>query len=311
MHLRLVCLLLLCMQALLCQAQQSHQFTLVNENDNYLLTYTDRYYTNGIMLRYTATASKPVKAVKKITAIELGQQIFTPYSVSPEYRKEMDRPFTGLLYARALRTYATSKGRLLQCGFTAGVVGEKAFGREVQRWHHRTWNLKYPFGWQKQLKTGVGVNLEGRVVQPLLQLGSARFGLRLNGSGQATIGTLFAHAVAGIHLRVGASGGNGTSVACDTRVGPLEEGPHTEWFLFAEPQLTRQWHNATLQGTWHQQAGHYFTTTPQPLVYQQRVGVVFAPRRWTTTIAYTHRSKEATTMRTGEHWGTVAVGYRW
>lgn len=310
MHLRLVWLLL-SMQTLFCRAQQSQQLTLVNENDNYLLTYTDRYYTNGIMVRYTAAARQPGRFVKKLTTLELGQQIFTPYSVSPEYRKDMDRPFTGYLYLKAVRTHVQPSGRLLHWGLTAGVVGEKAFGREVQRWHHRTWHLKYPFGWQQQLHTGVGLNLEGRVVQPLLHLGTARFGVRLNGSGQATIGNLFAQATTGMHLRLGASTPNGASAACDTRVGHRPEKAHTEWFLFVEPQLTRQWYNATLQGAWHQHAHHYFTTTPQPLVCQQRIGFVYAPRRWTATLAYTHKSKEASTMHTSERWGTVAVAYRW
>ncbi|OLY90951.1 hypothetical protein SAMN05444008_11315 [Cnuella takakiae] len=308
---RLACLLALCLQVHLCFAQQGsrHQFVLTNENDNYTLTYTDRYYSNGIFLRYTQAGGFR-EAQKGSITIEAGQKIFTPYTFNTEYRKTLDRPFTGLLYLRALRTQMKGS-RLMQWGMTAGVVGEKAFGKEVQRWHHRTWGLKYPYGWQKQLKTGVGANLEGSMVQPVVHLGSKAFGMRLNSFAQAAAGSLQVQGCSGLQLCVGKTNKVGTSALHDSRVGAASNKALREWFLFYEPQAIAQWYNATLQGTMGQRCKQYFTTRPERMVYQQRLGMVYAPKCWTVLLAYAHKSKEATTMLAKENWGTVSVGYRW
>lgn len=308
MHHRLACLLALFLQVHLCLAQQGprHQFTLTNENDNYTFTYTDRYYTNGILLRYTSAG----KTRKGSLTIEAAQKIYTPYTFNTEYRKTMDRPFTGLLYLRALRTQMLQR-RLVQWGLTAGVIGEKAFGKEVQRWHHHTWHLKYPHGWQNQLKTGVGANLEGSLVQPVLDLGGRGLGLRLNSFVQATAGSLQVQGSSGLQLCVGKSNGVGSSALHDSRVGTAHNRAGNEWFLFYEPQAIAQGYNATLQGTLGQHCRQKFTTKPERMVYQQRMGMVYAPGCWTVLLAYAHRSKEATTMLAKENWGTVSVGYRW
>lgn len=293
------------------QAQQpaTHQFTLVNENDNYAFSYTDRYYTNGIMLRYVA--ARPAASGKRTIGFEVGQQIFTPFTYSLKYRQFMDRPFTGLLYARMQHTRVGSSGRLWQWGVKAGLVGPHALGQQVQRWHHRTWNLRFPYGWEKQLKNGIGVNAEGRLVQPLVSLGSARFGFSADGTGSAELGTLQMQAGGGLLLRLGARGNTRAAAAYDTRVGSEPGDLQREWFFFYEPLLNAQWYNATLQGTLGQRAHQYYTTSPAPWVCQQKVGFVYAPQRWTAQVAFVHRSKEAPTMRNNENWGSLALGYRW
>lgn len=294
------------------QKQLHHQLILVNENDNYTFSYTDRYYSNGMMLRYTTGATVSGSEPKKLLSIEAGQQIFTPFTTSTEYRKFMDRPFTGFLYTRVQRTRINHQGQVLQWGLLAGVVGEKAFGREVQRWHHRTWGLKYPYGWEKQLKTGVGLGLEGRFVQPLVSVGNPQFGAKLDGSVQGSLGNLFVQAATAMLLRLGAVANNQQATAYDAAVGhTAPQKQPAEWYFFYEPQLMAQGHNATLQGGLWQKADSYYTTTPAPLVCRQKLGFVYAPRRWTAALAYCHRSKEAVTMHGRENWGTVALGYRW
>lgn len=317
MYHRLACLLAFCLQAvfggprLMAQQSYTHQFSLVNENDNYTFTYTDHYYTNGIMMRYVQAAPEKAGAAKRTLTLEAGQMIFTPFTFSLSYRKFMDRPFTGYLYTKVLRTHINHKGQLMQWGALTGVIGKKAFGQEVQRWHHRTWGLKYPYGWEHQLKTGVGLNLEARFIQPFLSLGSQRFGLKMHGSGQAQVGNLFMQAATGMLLRLGAAQPTASTAAFDTRVSRSMPGRQMEWYLFYEPQVTAQWYNATLQGILWKKAANYFTATPAPWVYQQKLGFVYAPERWSAQVAFTHKSKEALTQHAKENWGTIALGYRW
>jgi len=291
------------------QKRPSHQLSIINENDNYAFTYTDRYYTNGMMVRYVQASKPKEDKPGRLFFAELGHQIFTPYKFSLAYRRYMDRPFTGFFYLKALQTRVLQNGALLQLGGLVGTIGEKAFGKEVQRWHHHNFGLRFPYGWERGLKTGVGLNAEARYVHPLLQLGSSRLGMHLHSSAQAQVGNLFVQGSTGMLLRVGALQPAGQSAAYDARM--LANKKATEWYLFYEPQLIVQGYNATLQGTLWQHVDNVYTTSPRTLVCQQRVGVVFAPHRWTAQAAFAHKSKEATTMRANENWGTVAVAYRW
>lgn len=305
----------ICLQVILvsasanAQRKYAHQLSLVNENDNYAFTYTDRYYTNGMMLRYVRAKKSSAQEVKKLFTAELGQQIFTPYKFNLGYFNFMDRPFTGYLYLKALHTRFYNSGSLVQWGAVAGIIGEKAFGKEVQRWHHQTFDLKIPHGWETQLRTGIGLNFEGRVVQPLLSLGGPKFGFALHGTGQAQVGTLFVQGSTGMLLRLGAVQPAAHSAAFDARVNAQQHSK--EWYLYYEPQLNAHAYNATLQGTLTQRSRHYYTTTPKSFTLQQRVGLVYAPNHFVANIGFSHKTKEAATMRSNENWGTVSMGYRW
>src|SRR5688572_1400319 len=79
-----------------------NQITAISENDNYTFKYKDRYYSNGMAIRFSraielASSAKP----KKILKVEAGQMIFIPYLQNTYFRTTMDRPFTGFLFAKA------------------------------------------------------------------------------------------------------------------------------------------------------------------------------------------------------------------
>lgn len=298
-----------CFIAVQAQKQLHHQVTVVSENDNYAFTFRDRYYTNGMMLRYVrAAAAQPGKASRLFTA-ELGQQIFTPYRFNLGDVEDMDRPFTGYLYLKAIQTRFYPNGALLQWGGQFGVIGEKAFGKEVQRWHHRNFRLKFPYGWETQLKTGIGFNAEGRYVHPLLHLGRPSFGVQVHGNVQGQVGNLFIQGGGGALLRIGRLQQASRSAAFDARM--LQPEKKVEWYFFYEPQLIVQAYNATLQGGLRQQVHNPYTTTPRTFVLAQKAGFALAPRQWGVQLAFSHKGREATTMRHVENWGSVALAFRW
>ena len=78
------------------------QISVISENDNYTFKLTDRYYTNGLMLRFSkAIQNNFVQQHKKILTAEIGQMIYNPYKQDFYFMQTMDRPFTGFLYTKA------------------------------------------------------------------------------------------------------------------------------------------------------------------------------------------------------------------
>ena len=54
------------------------QILLISENDSYTLKLIDRYYTNGLAIRFSKAIKETTKKKKLINA-EIGQAIFTAY----------------------------------------------------------------------------------------------------------------------------------------------------------------------------------------------------------------------------------------
>lgn len=315
MHFRYLLYCCLCLQSSLlymhssAQTAPAHHVSVISENDNYALRHTDHYYTNGLMLRYVQAQKNTGRLLKKLFTAEAGQLIFTPYTFNRSFEKYMDRPFTGFLYARAAQTRFYKGGTMFQWGGLIGVIGSAACGKEVQRWHHRNFGLRYPHGWEQGLKTAVGIDLQGNAAQPLLSAGRQRFGFQASATAGAQAGMLFTQASAGLLLRIGAALPAHASAIFDGGAGREQAG--TEWYFFAAPQLAAQWHNATLEGGRKHSPENAFTTKPRRFIYQHSFGAVWAPHRWMIKLGFNHRTKEAETMRASENWGTIALGYKW
>ncbi len=136
-----------------------YQFTVVNENDAYTLKFIDHYYTNGLMLRLSKAVNTQ-KPFKKIASLEAGQQIFTPFKYDKPYVLHPDRPFTALLYLKGGMRYITAKENVTQWSITGGVSGKAAGGRAVQKAFHGYFRFPEVYGWEAQLNSGIGINLQ-------------------------------------------------------------------------------------------------------------------------------------------------------
>src|SRR5918993_2858210 len=139
---RWILLLLLSSNSLVLQAQTPqknyrHQFLFVSENDSYTLKIIDRYYTNGIALRFSK-ALKESGNKKKILNAEIGQAIYTAYDTRKNhYSRSLDRPYTGFLYGKAGLSYLYKNENVFRWNIIAGVTGEAAKAQEMQRFVHR------------------------------------------------------------------------------------------------------------------------------------------------------------------------------
>ena len=300
--------------ALLLSAQEAkrnfgQQFLLISENDSYTLKLIDRYYTNGLAIRFSKAIKDNAKK-KKLLNAEVGQSIFTAYDTRRNrYSRSLDRPYTGFLYAKAGLSYLYKNENILRWNIIAGVTGEAARGEETQRFIHHFLGIKQPYGWEKQLKSDYGLNIQASYTQHLLNSERKFFDAFV--LSDAVIGTTYTKFQCGLLLRLGALEPSYKSAWWDGRViTTSQDATNKELFFYFEPSVIMQAYNATIQGgIFNEQEGR-FTSDILPFIYQHKFGGVLAKDKWTTQLGFTFRTKEAETMFVNEVYGTIAIGYR-
>ena len=287
------------------------QILLITENDSYTLKIIDRYYTNGIALRFSKALTEAGKK-KKIFNAELGQAIYTAYDTRKNYYyRSLDRPYTGFLYAKAGLSYLYKNENVFRWNIIAGVSGEAAKAQEMQRFVHHILGFKQAYGWEAQLRSDFGFNAQASYHQHLIRQTSKKSFDAFIVS-DAMIGTTFAKFSAGAVFRLGALEHSYNSAWWDGRINSEENQSfkHHELFFYFEPSIIAQVYNATIQGGLFADQEGRFTSSIQPFIYQHKFGFMYARQRWTAQLGYTYRTKEARTMIGKEVYGTIAVGYR-
>lgn len=309
-------LLILCVFSINSFAQKenkanSQQLLLVSENDSYTLKIIDRYYTNGIALRYSKALSTSDK--KKLFNVEIGQNIYTAYDVRKTYYADnLDRPYTGFLFLKGGLSYLYKNENVLRWNGLIGVTGGAAQGEEVQKIIHNVLGFKPAYGWEAQLKSEFSINAEGSYYQHLTKPKEKKsFDAYIVSN--AIIGTTFTKFSAGTLFRLGAIEPSYNSAWWDGRIGNSSKdapGRHHEFFFYFEPSLIAQVFNATVEeGLFTDQEGR-FTSEIQPFIYQHKFGGMYARNKWSAQLGYTYRTKEARTMKGKEVYGTISIGYR-
>lgn len=142
---------------------EGSEFQLFIEND--LLARTDRYYTHGLklgggvpfdLLQLPASELLKQLAPKDGSAIHLGlflgQNLYTPKSITISAPQTLDRPWAAWLYLGGVAQRAKAN-RLDTVEIDLGLVGPSALGEDVQTGWHRLIGAPQPMGWQHQIPT--------------------------------------------------------------------------------------------------------------------------------------------------------------
>ncbi len=247
---------------------------------------------------------------KRIFHTELGQAIYTPYSIKKNYLSYLDRPFTGFLYAKGGLSYFFRNENVFRWNVLAGVVGEAAKGEEVQRLIHNTLGFLLPQGWQTQLKSELGINLQASYSQHFSNhTDNKKKAFDAFAVTNATAGTTFTRISQGVLFRVGAIEPSYKSVLWDGGITNSPSSIKYELFFYFEPSVEWQLYNATIQGGVFTKDDP-FTTNIQPLVYRHRFGGMYSKGRTCFSLGYTFTTKEAKTMIVNSTYGTMAFGLK-
>lgn len=174
---------------------------------------TDRFYTNGLRIGWTSAEGALPDSIGHVgrllwgkgeqrIAIDITQQMYTPYDTAAKIPPANDRPYAGTLIAHFSLQQDDAGTRSL-LGMGVGVMGPLAGAEEVQNGFHDLIGQKQNNGWGTQLHN-----------EPVLQFTSERTwrlpmgtvaGLETDALPDLTaeLGTLRIFAQTGVRFRIG------------------------------------------------------------------------------------------------------------
>ena len=146
-------------------AVTSGTFNIHLDNDVFLCSFLDRYYSSGVKLTWISPVIKNYKAVPILKSlpfvnkpgfthalsISLGHDIFIPTKITTSELLEDDHPYAGMLFFE-FGIHSKSQDRMANLEIDLGIIGPAAYAREIQTAVHKFLHSDLPEGWQHQLK---------------------------------------------------------------------------------------------------------------------------------------------------------------
>ncbi|RZL44326.1 MAG: lipid A deacylase LpxR family protein [Pedobacter sp.] len=289
-----------------------NEFGFKTENDAYLATLNDRYYTNGLFIYYRRAIS-PEKSgeniEKKTYEISAGQKMYTPYWGQVAKKEDQDRPFAGYLYAGAAYSVFYKKESVLKTSIEIGTVGPNSLAQGAQKFLHKTVGFYTPAGWEYQIRNEVALNLAGNYSR-LIHRSEDSAG-DFSGQGYANLGTTFSGAGASILFRAGKlnqlfNSAYHNAVIGDAKTAKLNT---SEFFFYAKPQLNIVAYDATIQGSLFNNDSPV-TFGIKPIVFEQQFGVNYSSKRFTADFNIIFKTKEVKSVAKAQNYGGLSLYYR-
>jgi len=295
-----------------------------SENDSFLGTGQDRYYTNGLFINFRsaiypkfrfdsafATASPNANvSVKKIWSLSIGQQLFNAQTGAVPNITFVDRPFAAYLFVAGSLQILDSHENNGKLTVQVGTIGPSALGEEAQNFIHDTFGFYDVNGWQYQVKDEIGVNAILNL-QYLLRKSKdkkSEFSIPI----EARLGNTYTGLKAGVLFRAGLLNPLYHSTATNSNVSTYQEANviEKEFYFFAKPSLDLVIYDATFRGGLFREDKGEVTYESNPLVFSQEVGLAYAKNRWTADFSLIFKSKESKAMVTAHKYGSVNLYYR-
>lgn len=281
---------------------------------------TDRFYTNGIHLGYQS----PEDAYPSLSgmgrtlwgeghqriAVDISQQIYTPFDTASKSPPQNDRPYAGVLLATvsAVQDNASSRSTL---GLSVGVVGPSALGEEVQNGFHDLIGQKGNKGWKTQLHDEPVFGFTSSRVWRL-PIGEVA-GLQTDALPEfaANLGTLKIGLEAGVNLRIGQGLENDFGAPRIRAVSggdAFKRGNGFGWYVFAGVGGKAVARDITLDGnTWRDSR----SVKLKPFVGSADAGLAILA--YGTRLSYTHvvETQDFKKQKGGLHqFGSLAMSVR-
>lgn len=150
--------------------------TLTFEND--IFAVTDRNYSNGVKLSYTAPRNDVPGFIGRgidrlglledgrdwYSTYEFGQRIFTPTDIAARIPDPADHPYAGHAYL-SYALSAVEPTRLQSLRLEIGLTGEASLAEQTQKLVHSIVGAQRPNGWGSQLRSAPTIGLSYEIVE--------------------------------------------------------------------------------------------------------------------------------------------------
>lgn len=299
--------------SILSQEKFSREFSFTSDNDLYVSSQKDRYYTNGTFLSYRYLSQiKKENQEKRIFEWQIGHEMYTPYRAIVQNINDHDRPFASYLFGSFGVHRAYKNHKILNTSIQIGVVGSNAFGKELQDFIHDIYGFKKAIGWEYQIKNAFGLNFNAEYSQFLVKDTSNYYDLSWINAGK--LGTIYTNISSGFYARIGLKSlaKITNSIAFNTNLNTKNTNFNraVESFLYIKPMVLYSLYDATLQGSFLN------TTSPVtkelvPLIFHLEAGIKFTANSFNFGYAFNYSTNKSKELRNdnGNIYGSISIHY--
>ncbi|HXH98999.1 MAG TPA: lipid A deacylase LpxR family protein [Sphingobacteriaceae bacterium] len=296
------------------QSSFKNEFGFQSDNDAYLATTQDRYYTNGLSITFrhaTDQSQLNKKLNKKIWEAEFGHKMYNAQSGQITNIDDVDRPFAAYMYVGGGLNWLYNSENSLKLSVHAGTIGPAALGKEVQELLHRIVGFYEIKGWEYQVNNEFGINSTVSYNHFIHRNKANNTDFTL--MSYLNAGNTFTGAGAGLLFRTGFinqlfnSVSTNSIIANNSSTAPLNK---KEFFFFIKPSLHLVAYDATVRGGLFIKDKGAVTYGTKPLVFSQELGLNFAKNRWTMNFGVTFKSKEIKSSAKAHQYGAATIYYR-
>lgn len=226
----------------------AHRLALTFSNDIFFAL--DYYFTQGIALHWVSPglARSPVNYLLpkgpagsiRSHGMSLRYNLFTPLVIEDAVIRRGDRPYTTYGYVSLYRaSNQAARRQRLTTALEIGYLGPDAGGKALQTKVHSLLHYSLPRGWQYQLRSAAVLGYRASFEKQVFAAGRST---ELIGQVEASLGTLYTYAQAGLRVRVGRF----TPYFADVDPASLAR----RWHCYGEATFTDRLvgYDATLQG---------------------------------------------------------------
>lgn len=295
------------------QEKYAKEISFITENDLYVSTKKDRYYTNGVFLKYRYLSNtKKDNQEKRILEWQIGHEMYSPYKAIVQNIDEHDRPFASYLFGEFGVNRVYKNHTILNTSLQIGVIGPDAFGKELQDFIHDIYGFRKAIGWEFQIKNALGLNLNAEYTKFLVKDSSNYYDLTwIN---DAKFGTIYTNISSGFYARIGfkplASILNSMAFNTNLNNDTTNFTRELESFFYLKPTLKYSFYDATIQGSFLNTSSAV-TKELVPLVFHIEAGLNFTSNRCTFGYVFHFSSNSSQQLRyvNGNIYGTVFINY--
>ncbi|TDQ27744.1 lipid A deacylase LpxR family protein [Tenacibaculum caenipelagi] len=294
------------------QRKYAKEFNFLNDNDLYISTYQDRYYTDGAFLTYRYLSKKQFENIEKRTyEIQIGHHMYTPFKSVVETVEEHDRPFAGYLYGSFGVNLFYKKEDILKTSIQIGTIGSYALGEELQDFIHKMYGFKKATGWDYQIKNAFALNLKADYIKKITKDDV----FDTNWINTIRLGSVYTDFSTGLYGRIGfkplesiinSIAFNGNLNNQNTRF-----NNNSEVFLYFKPMIHYVVYDATIEGSFLT-SDNPVTFDVKPFKFTSEFGIRFSYNRFNLGYTVHFHTKKLKNDRVPQEnfYGTIQFSYQ-
>lgn len=294
------------------QRKYSKEFSFLNDNDLYISTSQDRYYTNGMFFTYRYLSTKSAKNIeKKIFDIQIGHHMYTPFKATVQQHDDHDRPFAGYAFGSFGINYFYKNESILKIAMQIGTLGPSAVSKELQDFIHDIYGYKKAIGWKYQIADAFALNLN---IDHTKSLTKSNY-LDLNWVNNLRIGTVYSDFSSGFYGRIGLKPLqkiiNSIAFNANLNNNSTNFNNEIESFIYIKPMLSYTAYDATIQGSFLNNNSP-ITFEIEPFKFTTEIGIRFTLNRFNFGYAINYHTKKLKSIRVpkGNFYGTIQLNYQ-